>query len=73
MSDTWLAGVQAFGSPPAVLVTMVASVILLSLRAWCATTGVVLTRPVALLLDGAIALLFVVFAVLVIIRFETLA
>jgi hypothetical protein len=65
--------VQAFGSPPAGLVTMVAGVILLSLRAWCATTGVVLTRPVALLLDRAIAVLVVVFVVLVIIRFETLA
>jgi hypothetical protein len=73
MSDPWLGSVQAFGSPPAVLVTMVAGVILLSLRAWCATTGVVLTRPVALLLDRAIAVLVVVFVVLVIIRFETLA
>jgi len=52
---------------------MLASLILLSLRAWSAATGVTLTRRVWLMLDVAIVVLTVLFVVLVYVRFKTLA
>lgn len=61
----------ALASAPAVFVTLVAAVILLALRTWCMATGLVLTRHVVLLLDGAIVALVVLFFVLVVARFTT--
>jgi hypothetical protein len=59
----------AFSSAPAVLVTLVACLILLALRTWCLATGLVLSRQVFLLLDGAIGALMVLFLGLVVMRF----
>jgi hypothetical protein len=60
-----------YASAPAVLVTLVAVIVLLGIRAWCGTAGVALTRQVLLLLDGAAAALTVMFFVLVAVRFVT--
>lgn len=63
---------SAFGNAHAVLVTLVAVVLLLALRAWCQTMGVVLARQALHLLDGAIGVLGILFFVLVAIRFVTI-
>jgi hypothetical protein len=63
----------ALAGPPAVLVTMVACLVLLAVRAWTGTVGLPLTRRVALYVDGALAIFFVLFVVFVIIRFKSLA
>jgi len=63
----------ALASPPAVLVTMVACLVLLAVRAWSGTVGLPLTRRVALYVDGSIGIFFVLFVVFVIIRFKSLA
>jgi hypothetical protein len=73
VSDVLLASSLGFSSPVAVFALLASCVILLSLRAWGAATSVVLTPRVALLLDGAIAVIFVLFIVLVVVRFKTLA
>jgi hypothetical protein len=59
----------AFASTQAVLVTLLACVVLLALRTWSQTRGLVLSRQVFLLLDGAICALIVLFLVLVVARF----
>lgn len=59
-------------SAPAVLVTLVAELLLLALRAWVVTTRLVLTRQVTLLLDGAVVALGLMFVVLVFLRFVTI-
>ncbi len=66
------ASASAFGNAHAVLVVLLASLVLLALRATCLTMGVALTRQVLHLLDGAIAVLFVAFFVLASIRFVTI-
>jgi hypothetical protein len=58
-------------SAPAVLVTLVAELLLLALRAWVVTTRLVLTRQVTLLLDGAVVALGGMFLLLVFLRFVT--
>lgn len=58
-------------SAGAVLVTLLASVVLLSLRAWSGASGFKLTRRVSLMLDGAVVILLVLFLVLVVVRFKT--
>jgi hypothetical protein len=63
---------SAFGNAPAVLVTLLAVLVLLGLRAWCQTMGIVLARQVLHLLDGSIVVLGVLFLVLVGIRFVTI-
>jgi len=60
-----------FATAPPVLITLVACVSLLGLRAWAAVTGLELSHRVFLLLDGAIAVLFVLFLGLVTLRFAT--
>lgn len=65
------ASAGAFGNVHAVTVTLFAVLVLLGLRAWCLTLGVVLTRSALHLLDGAIGILTVLFFVLVAIRFVT--
>lgn len=72
MNDLILANLGASATPLTVLTVMVASLILLSLRAWIAATGVTLTRRVWLMLDVAIVVLTVLFVVLVYVRFKTL-
>jgi hypothetical protein len=61
----------ALATAPAVLVTLVACLLLLALRAWTETTGLVLTRQVRLLLDGTIGALALMFLALVVVRFIT--
>jgi len=63
----------ALAGPPAVLLTMIACLILLGLRAWAGTEDLGLTRRVALYVDGAIAIFFVLFIFFVIVRFKSLA
>jgi hypothetical protein len=52
---------------------MIACLILLAVRAWAAVVSVPITRRVALYLDGAIGIFFLLFMVFVIIRFTSLA
>jgi hypothetical protein len=58
-------------SAPAVLVTLVAELLLLALRAWVVTTRLALTRQVHLLLDGTVVALGLLFVLLVFLRFVT--
>jgi hypothetical protein len=62
----------AFGNAYAVLVTLLAVLSLLGLRAWCQTMGIALSQYVLHLLDGAIVVLGILFLVLVTIRFITI-
>jgi hypothetical protein len=62
---------SAFANAPAVLVTLLAVLLLLGLRAWCQTMGIVLARQALHLLDGAIVVLGFLFLALVTIRFVT--
>jgi hypothetical protein len=70
--ETLLVAPGAFGNPHAVVVTLIAVVVLLALRAWSQTMGVVLTRSILFMLDAAIGVLGVLFFVLVAIRFATI-
>ncbi|HVA71035.1 MAG TPA: hypothetical protein VNF08_06905 [Acidimicrobiales bacterium] len=73
MNGVFFVASGALAAPPAVLVTMVASLILLAIRAWAGTVGLTLTRRVSLYVDGAIGIFFVLFVLFVIIRFKSLA
>ena len=66
-----LALVGNLGSAPVVLVTMVATVVLLSVRAYARTWGVAMRRTATVLLDGSSLAMFLFFIVLVIVRFKT--
>jgi hypothetical protein len=72
VNGLFIASSSALDSAPAVLTPLVASVILLSIRAWSGATGAPLTRRVALLLDGVIVVVLVLFIILVYVRFRTL-
>jgi hypothetical protein len=65
------ASAAALATAPAVLVTLVAVLLLLALRAWTQITRLVLTRQVHLLLDGTIGVLATLFFILVAVRFIT--
>lgn len=65
------ASAGTFGNAHAVLVCLIAVLVLLALRASCMTLGVVLTRAALHFLDGAIAVLTLLFFVLVAVRFVT--
>jgi ABC-type antimicrobial peptide transport system permease subunit len=73
MSGVFIAESGAFAGPPAVLVTLIASLILLAIRAWVGSEGFTLTRRVSHYLDGAIGIFFVLFVLIVIVRFKSLA
>jgi hypothetical protein len=62
----------SLATAPSVLAVLVACSLLLSLRAWSGTAGVIRPRQFTLLLDGIIAFGFAFFLFLVIVRFETL-
>ena len=70
---SWLiaSSFATLASAPAVLVTLVAELLLLALRAWVVTTRLLLTRQVNLLLDGAVVALGLMFLLLVVLRFVT--
>jgi hypothetical protein len=60
----------ALGAVPVVFVVLMSVIVLLAVRAWCGVFGVALTRQVIRLLNGSIGFLFVLFIVLVVVRFE---
>jgi hypothetical protein len=64
-----LASAAALATAPAVLVTLIAVLLLLGLRALTEITHLSLTRQVHLLLDGSIFVLGALFLVLVVTRF----
>jgi len=66
-----LASISALATAPAVLVTLLAALILLSLRAVTQIFGLPLAVRVSILLNGAIAVLACLFIVLVGVRFVT--
>lgn len=65
------ASAAALATAPAVLVTLIATILLLALRAWTQVTGLTLSRQVHRLLDGSIGALCVLFLILVVVRFIT--
>ena len=67
-----LATLGSLAAGPPVLATLLANVLLLSLRAWSGSTDLIQSRRLFYLLDGMIALAFVLFIVLVAVRFKTL-
>jgi hypothetical protein len=67
----FFASPSALGAAEVVLVTFVACIVLLCVRAWCGTMGVTLTRRVSMLLDGSTVGLLVILAVVIVIRFKT--
>jgi hypothetical protein len=71
VSTVLAASAAALATAPAVLVTLLAALLLLGLRAWTQTMGLTLTRQVVLLLDAAIVTLSGLFIVLVAVRFIT--
>ena len=73
MNGVLLFASGALVGPPVVLVTMVACLILLAVRAWSGTVGLTLDRRLSLYIDGAIGIFFVLFMVFIIIRFTSLA
>ena len=73
MRSDFLATFGAGASPSAVVIALVASSVLLAVRAWAGVVGLRLTRVVSLLLGAAILLFLIAFAYLVILRFQTLA
>jgi hypothetical protein len=63
---------SALAAVPVVFVVLLSVLILLGVRAWCGVFDVILTRQVTRLLDGSIGFLFILFIVLVIVRFRTI-
>lgn len=72
MSNVIVASGAALSAVPVVFVALLSVVILLCVRAWGGVVGVKLTPLVTKLLDGSIALVFVLFIALVIFRFTTI-
>ena len=68
-----LATLSPTASSQAVLFTLIATILLLALRAWSRSSRALLTRMIVGLLDGAIVLFIVLFLGLVILRFKSLA
>jgi hypothetical protein len=67
-----MATLGALATAPAVLASILANVLLLTVRAWVGSLGLIHSRRLFYLLDGMIALAFVLFLVLVVLRFKTL-
>lgn len=66
-------GLATFTSPVAEFVVLVATTVVLALRAWAGLAGYVLTRQVTILVNVAVSVLVVVFLFLVYARFKALA
>jgi hypothetical protein len=64
---------SALGAPAVVLVTLVACIVVLGVRAWAGVVGVALTRRVMTLVNASIVVLLVVLAVVIVIRFKSYA
>jgi hypothetical protein len=73
MIDVVVGSSAALAGPPAVLLTLIACLILLALRAWAGIQELALTRRVSLYVDVAIGIFFALFVVFVIVRFKSLA
>jgi len=73
MMGTVLASLSAFSRPQAVLVALVACTLLLFVRSARETLGLDLTPRALLALDGSLFLLLLLFAVLIVLRFTSLA
>ncbi len=71
MSDVIVANATAIGAAQVVLVALLAVVTLLCVRALSRVLRVTLSRAVSHMLDGSIVVLFLLFIVLVIVRFKT--
>jgi hypothetical protein len=71
MNGLIVANASGVGASQVVLVALLAVVILLCVRAVGHVMGVTLTRAVSHMLDGSIVVLFLLFIVLVIVRFKT--
>ena len=71
--DLELASISAVASAQAVLLSLIASVLLVSLRAWSRSSRALVTRFISVLLDSAIVLFIVLFVALVVLRFKSLA
>jgi hypothetical protein len=69
----FIATPSALGAPAVVLVTLIACIVLLGVRAWAGVVGVALTRRVMALVNASIVVLLVVLAVVIVIRFKTYA
>lgn len=65
--------VGGLSAVPVVFTTMMASLVLLGVRAWCGITEVALTRSVSILLNSSCVVMVALFLVLVFVRFRTLA
>jgi hypothetical protein len=63
----------SLSSGAVIFVAMAASILLLCLRAWFGTTGIILNRRVTILLDGSTVLMVALFLLLVLFRFKALA
>ncbi len=68
-----VASLGPLSSPPLVLVAMIASIVLLGVRAWAGVSGINLVRRVSLLLNLSIIAMTALFLAFVIIRFKILA
>lgn len=73
MIDVILGLSGALAGPPAVFVALIAVLILLALRATVGILGLNITRRVALYVDGALGIFFVLFIFVVVSRFRYLA
>lgn len=71
MSGLIVANASAIGASQVVFVALLAVIILLCVRAVSNVMGVTLTRAVSHMLDGSIVFSFLLFIVLVIVRFKT--
>jgi hypothetical protein len=68
-----LGAASAFALPAAALSTLLASIVLLGVRAWSRTMAISVSRAVARVLDVFIILLVALFLVFVLVRFVTFA
>jgi hypothetical protein len=73
MRHPLFASSEALTTAPVILAVLVACLIVLGLMSWSGASGAALSRRVVLLLNGTLGVLVVLFVVLVVVRFETLA
>lgn len=73
MTASLLNHLSAFAAPPSTFVPLLASILLLSLRAWVGVKGQTLARRDSILLNAAIGTLIILFLFFVLVRFVNLA
>ncbi len=72
MNGIVFANAGALGAPQVIFVSLAAVVTLLCLRALTRVMRLALSRSVSQVLDGSIVVLFLLFIVLIIVRFTTI-